>query len=104
MTKQGKLLTKYKVPWFVVRLELTLALPWSLEINGSKNPNIEHQNVSCDVGLKHIKGAQNTFTWKSYSKNVGVIDTCHLCGIEAKALTKDVFSSSQQQQQHQHQQ
>jgi len=36
MTNQGKLLTKHKLPSFVVRLELTLALPWTIEINGSK--------------------------------------------------------------------
>ncbi len=36
MANQGKLLTKHKVPRFVVSLELTLALPWSIEINGSK--------------------------------------------------------------------
>jgi len=36
MTNQGKLLTKHKVPWFVVHLELTLALRWLIEINGSK--------------------------------------------------------------------
>jgi len=36
MTNQGKLLMKHEVPWFFVFLELTLALPWSIEINGSK--------------------------------------------------------------------
>jgi hypothetical protein len=47
----------------VVRLELTLALPWSIEINGSKiffiaipfYSNIVGQNVSCDVGLSDQK-------------------------------------------------
>jgi len=36
MTNQGKLLTKHRVPLFVVCLELTLALPWSIEVSGSK--------------------------------------------------------------------
>ncbi len=51
MTNQGKLLTKHKLPSFVVRLELTLALPWSIEINGSKISfyrNIVRQNVTCE--------------------------------------------------------
>jgi len=45
MTNQGNILTKYKVPWIVVRLELTLALPWSIEIHGFYR-NIVRQNVS----------------------------------------------------------
>ncbi len=36
MTNHGKLLTKHKVTWFVFHLELTLALPRSIEINGTK--------------------------------------------------------------------
>jgi len=51
VTNQGKLLTKHKVPWFVVRLELTLALPWPLDIHGSKISfylNIVRKNVSCE--------------------------------------------------------
>jgi len=73
MTYQGKLLMKHKVPWFMICLELTLALPWSIEINDSKI------SFYCNIFLSQYC-ASKCLVWirpKAHICRFNFLDTLH---------------------------